>query len=86
LPDMATNLFYQMRVKLQAERAGLVSIGMENGQIVLRFAPPPDGMESKRLADLGPGVRGGKNAYWCTFGKNSDWQERLLETLAKLAK
>ena len=86
LPDMATNLFYQMRVKLRAERAGLVSIGMESGQIVLRFAPPSEGMEAKRLADLGPGVRGGKNAYWCTFGKEPDWQERLLETLEKLAR
>ncbi len=86
LPDMVTNLFYQMRVKLLAERAGMISIGMENGQIVLRYAPPPEGMEPKRLPDLGPGVRGGKNAYWCTFGKDENWQERLLETLTKLTR
>jgi len=31
-------------------------------------------------------VRGGKNAYWCMFGRDADWQERLLETLGKLTK
>jgi hypothetical protein len=31
-------------------------------------------------------VRGGKNAYWCMFGKDPDWQERLLETLEQLKK
>lgn len=84
LPEMATNLFYQMRVKLHAERAGLISVGMESGQIVLRYPPPPEGLESKRLPDLGPGVRGGKNAYWCMFGKDADWQEKLLEVLKRL--
>ncbi|MGA2489409.1 MAG: transcription-repair coupling factor [Anaerolineales bacterium] len=84
LPEMTTNLFYQMRVKLRAERVGLVSVGMESGQIVLRYAPPLDGKDLKRLPDLGLGVRGGKNAYWCTFGKEADWQARLLETLEKL--
>jgi len=84
LPEMATNLFYQMRVKLHAERVGLISVGMESGQIVLRYPPPPEGMESKRLPDLGPGVRGGKNAYWCMFGKEADWQEKLLEVLKRL--
>jgi transcription-repair coupling factor (superfamily II helicase) len=86
LPEMVNNLFYQMQVKLRAEKAGLVSIGMESGQIVLRYPPPPEGVESKRLPDLGLGVRGGKNAYWCMFGKDADWQERLLETLERLEK
>jgi transcription-repair coupling factor (superfamily II helicase) len=86
LPEMTTNLFYQMRVKLWADRVSLVSVGMESGQIVLRYAPPPVGMESKRLQDLGPSVRGGKNAYWCTFGRDEDWQEKLLEVLEQLEK
>jgi transcription-repair coupling factor (superfamily II helicase) len=94
LPEMVTNLFYQMQVKLRAERAGLVSVGMESGQIVLRYPASPEGAELKpgpnlpnaRLPDLGPGVRGGKNAYWCMFGKDADWQARLLEVLEKLEK
>jgi transcription-repair coupling factor (superfamily II helicase) len=82
--EMITNLFYQMRVKIRAEKAGLVSIGMESGQIVLRYPATPEGAEPKRLPDLGPGIRGGKNAYWCLFGKDADWQQRLLEVLERL--
>jgi transcription-repair coupling factor (superfamily II helicase) len=76
LREMVTNLFYQMRVKLRAE----------NGQIVLHYPPAVEDAEPRRLQDLGPGVRSGKNAYWCTFGKDADWQERLLETLEQLEK
>jgi transcription-repair coupling factor (superfamily II helicase) len=86
LPEMVMNLFYQMRVKMRAEKAGLVSVGMETGQIVLRYPPLADNLPVKRLPDLGPGVRGGKNAYWCMFGKAVDWQDRLLETLHELEK
>ena len=84
LPEMVTNLFYQMRVKLLAERVGLIAISMESGQIVLRYPPPPEGTEARRLPDLGAGVRGGKNAYWCMFGREPDWQERLVEVLERL--
>jgi transcription-repair coupling factor (superfamily II helicase) len=86
LPEAVTDLFYQMQVKLRAEKAGLVSVGMESGQIVLRYPAPAGGVEPKRLPDLGHGVRGGKNAYWCVFGKEEDWRERLLETLGRLEK
>lgn len=85
LPEMVNNLFYQMRVKLRAERAGLASVNMEGGQIVLRYPPPPEGTPPRRLPDLGPEVRGGKNAYWCTFSKAVDWRERLLATLERCA-
>jgi transcription-repair coupling factor (superfamily II helicase) len=87
LPDMLQDLFYQMRVKMRAEKAGLASISAENGQIVLRYPVPTETDEKKkRLSDLGPDVRGGKNAYWCTFGKDPDWRERLLEMLDRLKK
>ncbi len=85
-PEMVINLFYQMRVKMRAEKAGLVSIGMEAGQIVLRYPAPTEGKETKRLPDLGPGVRGGKNTYWCVFGKDVDWPEKLLDILEKLTR
>ncbi len=82
LPDMTANLFYQMRVKLRAEKAGLSSINWESGQIVLRYPTPTNGTEPKRLADLGAGIRGGKSAYWCSFGE--EWEGRLLEVLGRL--
>ncbi|RIK30472.1 MAG: transcription-repair coupling factor [Anaerolineae bacterium] len=82
LPEMTENLFYQMRVKLRAEKAGLSSINWESGQIVLRYPASANGSEPKRLADLGAGIRGGKNAYWCSFGE--DWEGKLLEVLGRL--
>jgi len=78
---MAQNLLYQMKVKLRADAAQLVSISPENGQLALRFAPLAAGVTSRPLPDLGPQVRGGKNTYWCSFLKDENWQERLLETL-----
>ena len=80
---MVKNLFYQMRVKLRAEKAGLSAINWESGQIILRYTST-DGKEDERLPDLGPGIRGGRNAYWCSFGKDEDWQEKLLEVLERL--
>ena len=82
LPDMVENLFYQMRVKLRAEKAGLSAINWENGQFVLRYPVSGDDRDGARLPDLGPGIRGGKNAYWCSFGEN--WQSKLLDTLERL--
>ena len=84
LPEMVQHLFYQMRVKLRAERAGLASIGMETGQIVLRYPSSANGNEEKRLHDLSPLIRGGKGAYWCMFAKDDDWKQRLLEVLDQL--
>jgi transcription-repair coupling factor (superfamily II helicase) len=81
LPEMVQNLFYQMRVKLRAEKAGLAAIGMDSGQIILRYPSTANGNEEKRLHDLAPDIRGGKGAYWCTFGKDEDWMEKLLSSL-----
>jgi transcription-repair coupling factor (superfamily II helicase) len=84
LPEMAENLFYQMRVKLRAERAGLSSINWESDQVVLRYPVSAEMKDGSRLADLGPGIRGGKSAYWCTFEKDKDWRPQLLDVLARL--
>jgi transcription-repair coupling factor (superfamily II helicase) len=79
LPEMVENLFYQMRVKLRAEKAGLSAISWESGQVVLRYPVPGEEKDAKRLPDLGPGIRGGKSAYWCSFGEK--WEGRLLDVL-----
>ncbi|HVF24443.1 MAG TPA: transcription-repair coupling factor [Anaerolineales bacterium] len=85
LPEMVGNLFYQMRVKLRAERAGLSSINWESDQVVLRYPVSAETKDGQRLADLGHGIRGGKSAYWCTFEKDKDWRPQLLDVLARLA-
>jgi transcription-repair coupling factor (superfamily II helicase) len=82
LPEMLENLFYQMRVKLRAEKAGLSAINWESGQVILRYPTSSEDKEGQRLPDLDPGIRGGKNAYWCSFGEN--WQAKLLDTLERL--
>ena len=84
LPEMVSNLFYQMRVKLLAEQVGLSAVSWESGQVILRYPPSGDGKESERLSDLGPGIRGGKNAYWAAFGKDDNWQDKLLDVLGQL--
>jgi transcription-repair coupling factor (superfamily II helicase) len=88
LPEMVSNLFYQMRVKLRAEEAGLSAVSWESGQVVLRYPASTDGKEKEmeRLPDLGIGIRSGKNAYWAAIGKEEDWQEKLLEVLDRLVK
>jgi transcription-repair coupling factor (superfamily II helicase) len=83
-PAMVQNLFYQMKVKLRADSAGLLSVNAESGQIALRYPALTENMSQRMLSDLGPGIRGGKNTYWCTFLKDPDWQERLLEVLDRL--
>ena len=81
---MVRNLLYQMRVKLRAEQAGLSSINWESGQIVLRYPSGAEPAEDGRLPDLAPDVRGGRGAYWCSFGKDVNWPERLLDVLQSI--
>jgi transcription-repair coupling factor (superfamily II helicase) len=83
-PEMVDNLFYQMRVKLRADAAGLTSVSAEGGQLVLKFPTLSEGMSARTLPDLGPQIRGGKNAYWCTFLKFDDWKGRLLDVLEQI--
>jgi transcription-repair coupling factor (superfamily II helicase) len=82
LPQMVENLFYQMQVKVRAEQAALASVNWEGGQIVLRYPQSEGGRNEQRLPDLSREVRGGKSAYWCTFGE--EWQPKLLEVLSTL--
>ncbi len=76
-----TSCIYQMRVKLRAERAGLASVSWEAGQVALKFPAPAEGSEARRMPDLAPDVRGGKNVYWVNFMKEGNWMPRLLEVL-----
>jgi len=84
LPEMVQNLFYQMRVKLRAEKNGLSSVGWESGQILLKYPQPTDGSEAKRLPDLPNGVRGGRGQYWVTLSKEEVWTAKLLDVLSQL--
>jgi transcription-repair coupling factor (superfamily II helicase) len=85
LPEETQNLFYQLKVKLLAEKAGLASISIESGQIVLRYPPLPEGETSRAIPELDGDMRIGKNTIWMPFNGPEDWKEKLLRTLSQLA-
>ncbi len=86
LPEAVENLFFQMQVKLRAEAAGLASVSIESGQIVLRYPPRPDDAPPRTLPSLEPLARSGKNAYWMPFDpSNPQWRQRLLDVLERLS-
>lgn len=81
MPKACENLFYQMRIKLLADRAGISSVSVENEQVVLRLPNLGERFAERKLGDLSPVIRGGKNAYWCNILKRDDWQEYLIQIL-----
>jgi transcription-repair coupling factor (superfamily II helicase) len=82
LPEAVGNLFFQIRVKLRAQQAGLFSVTMEGEQIVLRYPALPDGVNERKLAFVSRDVRAGRNAYWMP-GRDG-WQEKLMEALSTI--
>lgn len=86
LPEMCENLFYQMRVKLMADQAGISSVSVENNQIVLRLPSLGERFANRQMSDLAANIRGGKNAYWCNILKSGNWQQELLSILAFMLK
>jgi transcription-repair coupling factor (superfamily II helicase) len=83
-PESVRNLFYQVKIKLLAEEAGLASVGGEGAQIVLHYPPLPEGMSYRSLPHLGLEARTGKNAIWLPAA-NPDWPDKLLSILMILA-
>jgi transcription-repair coupling factor (superfamily II helicase) len=83
-------LLYQVRLKLLAEKAGLASVSAENGQIVFRYPPLPEGVQARDLSSLPDlsdlGVRKGKNALWMQMSGHpvDGWQKRLADVLDRL--
>lgn len=86
LPADLTNLLYGMRVRLLAQRAGILSVMGDRDELVLRFVP-----DEKRdpASDLGLGedVRLGRYSYRLRIAGEDEasWEERLLEVLGELA-
>ncbi len=81
LPTPTHNLFYQLKVRLLAEQAGLATISAEGGQLVMRY---PDNILPEVLPDLGPAVRIGKTALWMSYKALPDWQTLLVGILNSL--
>jgi len=88
LPEEVRNLIFQIKVKLLAALAGLSSVGFEGRQLVLRYPPLPEGMETRRLPELGRPVMAGKNAYRITFTNplEEPWEVLLMDVLMRIRK
>ena len=85
LPEEAMNLFYQLTVKLLAEKAGLVSVSGEGGQIILRYPPLAEGETARSLPELGDNIRTGKTGIWMPITETNGWQDKLLAVLKQLS-
>ncbi|OGO63620.1 MAG: transcription-repair coupling factor, partial [Chloroflexi bacterium RBG_19FT_COMBO_50_10] len=85
LPEETTCLFFQLKVKLLAERAGLASVSGEGGQIILRYPPLPECEAARSFPEFGAEVRTGKNAIWIPIRETDDWMEKLLNILNMLS-
>jgi transcription-repair coupling factor (superfamily II helicase) len=86
MPEEVKNLIFQIKVKILSEKAGLVSVGMELDQIVLRFPSQNEKLTLKELLLPGNFLRSGKNSYWFAFRKyGENWQDLLLEILTELS-
>ncbi|MBN1538089.1 MAG: transcription-repair coupling factor [Anaerolineales bacterium] len=83
LPKLVQNLFFQLKVKIMGERAGLSSVTSENGQLVLRY---PESKLPDQFPELNAGIRVGKTALWLSQKNNPDWADILYETLQSLSK
>ena len=80
-PEAVNNLFLQLKVKLMAEKAGLASITVENGQFVLRF---PEGEILKLTAGFRMRRCGWGRLRYGYHSLGDDWSEVLLDTLDRL--
>jgi transcription-repair coupling factor (superfamily II helicase) len=82
-PEPVLNLLYQVKVKILAEAASLSAVSGENGQIILRYPPLPQGASARTFPFLGTDIRSGKNSLWLQAAQPA-WRERLLEVLGEL--
>jgi len=83
-PEPVVNLLYQIKIKLLAEKAGIVSVTTENGQLVLRYPPLPEGAPQREFPEFPAPIRTGKNAIWLPLERQQDWKSRLEEVFALL--
>jgi transcription-repair coupling factor (superfamily II helicase) len=85
IPDPVDNLLYQLRIKVLATRAGVISVTVESGQLRLRV-PGLEQIPRYRLQRfLGDGVRVSKKAVW--LGRDmstNEWKVALVRVLERL--
>jgi transcription-repair coupling factor (superfamily II helicase) len=82
-PEEVKNLFFQLKVRVLAERTGVVSINVENKQLALRFPARRPHEKPRNFPNLGFGIRTSKNTVWMG-NLDGDWKGQLLTVLERL--
>jgi transcription-repair coupling factor (superfamily II helicase) len=91
LPEAVINLLYQLKIRILAERAGLVTVSAESGQIVMRYPSQPESKthvenrEPRHIPDVSPLARVGKNAVWMLLDSERQWMDTLQTVLMILS-
>ena len=83
--DEVLNLLFQLKVKVLAEAAGLISVSGESGRLALKFPAPADKNAQRQFPALGKNVRASKNTVWLYGLEEESWKQELVETLEALA-
>jgi transcription-repair coupling factor (superfamily II helicase) len=83
-PGEVEELLYQLKVKLLAEQAGLISVFSEGNQIVLKYPALPEDAPPRAIQYAAPDLRVSKNAVRILRSSEMDWRPRLLEVLEAL--
>ncbi|MFX0080033.1 MAG: TRCF domain-containing protein, partial [Candidatus Hermodarchaeota archaeon] len=81
LPIEVKNLLYQLHIRLKAARSDLISISIENGQILLQI---PENWPREKLPELGKDIRLSKRGLWFSKPNEGNWKDRLIEILDTL--
>jgi transcription-repair coupling factor (superfamily II helicase) len=81
VPPEVDNLFYQLEIKLKAMEAGVRTITIEGGQILIQMA-------SDQRFELGTKwqewIRSSKRGYWLKRHDNPQWKSHLMQFLDDL--
>lgn len=82
-PQEVQNLLYMLRLKVTATQAGLASVGIEDGRIVLKYGHSDEPLSARLSARYNGRVKVAKDRAWLA-GPESDprWQQHLLEIVS----
>lgn len=88
LPGPVENLFFQVQLKIIADRIGLAAVVQQSADVILRFPPLPHETDVRPLPQFGRNVRTLKNGYRIMDLDTEDTSRReiLIEILRFMEK
>jgi len=86
IPDPVDNLLYQLRIKVLATVAEVVSVTTESKQIQIRLPATTSVSRLRLQRQLGADVKVSRKGIWLGRGLTTrEWQVTLVQTLEKIA-